>query len=112
MSTSAKVSPKAALLMAYLSAHIGRDKGVKAVDIASWFNWKARAVRTYITELREQGHAICGHPNTGYYVAEKPEEIEEVCAFLHARAMTSLMLIARIKKIALPELLGQLRLKT
>ena len=112
MSEKDKVSVKASALLAYLSGHIGRERGVSVKVIAAWFGWTPREVRLMVTELRERGHALCGHPKSGYYIAETPEEVDEACNFLHARAMRSLTLIARIRKIALPDLLGQLKLRT
>lgn len=37
----------------------------------------ARQVRRFVTELREDGVAICGTPTHGYYIAGTPEELEE-----------------------------------
>lgn len=112
MSEQQKVSVKASALLAYLSGHIGRANGVGVKHMAAWFGWTPRDVRLMVTELRERGHAICAHPSVGYWIAETPEEIDEACAFLHSRAMRSLSLIARIKKVALPDLIGQLKLRT
>lgn len=54
--------------------------------------------------------AICGTPETGYYLATTPDELRESCKFLHERAMKSLVLASRMQQISLPELLGQLKL--
>ena len=40
------------------------------------------------------------------------EELESCCAFLRARAMHSLMIEARLRRLPLPDLLGQLKLPT
>ena len=103
---------KASALLAYLSAHIGRDKGVSARDVARWINWSEREVRKYVSELREHGHPVCGTPRSGYYLAATEEEWQETDAFLYARAMHTLRRLAQVRKISLPDLLGQLRLKT
>ena len=112
MSADQPIHPKASALLAYLSGHIGRGNGVSAKEIARWIGWPERDVRKYVTELRERGHAVCAHPKEGYYIAETAEELEHACAFLHGRAMQSLKLIARLRKVSLPDLLGQLRMAT
>lgn len=112
MTTSIAPSPKANALLVILSAHVGRARGVSAAQLASLMNWPAREVRKYVSELRELGHPICARPLTGYFIAETPAEVEEAVAFLHSRAMHSLRLIAQIKRISLPTLMGQMNLKT
>ena len=72
----------------------------------------ARHVRSLVSELRLEGIAICGHPRTGYFIAATAEELLETCAFLRARAMHSLVLESRLRRIPLGELLGQMRVPT
>ena len=62
--------------------------------------------------LTELSHHICAHPGTGYFMAETPEELNETCKFLVDRSMTTLTQVSRMKRIALPDLHGQLHLKT
>ena len=69
-------------------------------------------MRTLITELRLDGIAICGTPETGYYIAESAEELEDTCQFLRQRALHSLHLEACLRKLPLADLLGQMHLKT
>jgi biotin operon repressor len=95
-----------------LNRHIGAAKGVSAEALARALGVPERRIRMLVSELREEGVAICAHPETGYYIAETPEEIERCCEFLRARALHSLTLESRLRRIPLPELLGQLRLKT
>ena len=46
-------------------------------------------------------------------MAENDKELEEYCIkFLRDRAMHSLRLISRLTKIALPDLLGQMKLES
>ena len=58
------------------------------------------------------GVAVCGTPETGYYIAATAAELDQTCAFLRSRAMRSLTLEARLRQIPLPDLLGQLHLRT
>lgn len=71
-----------------------------------------RYLRAVIEELRLEGHHICGTPKHGYFIAATAEELEATCKFLYDRAMSSLTQVSRMKKIALPDLAGQLHIKT
>ncbi len=99
-------------LLAALTGHIGRDKGIAARHLAAMIDAPVRRVRALVTELRLEGEAVCGHPSTGYYMAATAEEVEETCQFLRARAMHSLVLESRLRKLPLPDLVGQLKLRT
>lgn len=99
-------------LLAALAGHIGREKGITATHLAARIDVPPRRVRQLVTELRLDGEAVCGHPSTGYYMAATAEEVEETCQFLRARAMHSLTLESRLRKIPLPDLVGQLKLRT
>lgn len=99
-------------LLALLSDRIGRNNGQNVRDLAYHLRCPERLVRKLVTALREDGIAVCGHPSTGYYIAETSVELEECCQFLRSRALHSLGLEARLRKIPLPDLLGQLHLRT
>lgn len=101
-----------------LSRHIGASNGVHIgqlcreivhvpVDAAT-----ERHVRSFIEELRREGEHICATPKHGYFMAENAEELETTCKFLYDRAMTTLTQVSAMKKIALPDLAGQLHIKT
>lgn len=92
--------------------HHGRANGITCAALAQLLQCSERVVRELVTELREDGRAICGHPSVGYFVAQTPAEIEETCAFLRARAMHSLVLESKLRGLPLADLVGQLRLKT
>ncbi len=99
-------------LLWLLNVHIGRGRGIGAAAIAELLHCPARTVRDLVTALRMDGVAVCGHPSTGYFIAETAEDLEQTCRFLRDRAMTSLVLEAKLRKMPLPDLLGQLRLPT
>ena len=99
-------------LAALLSRQIGKGNGVTASALAAALGTTTRAVRHLVTELREEGTAVCGHPATGYFIAANSEELEATCAFLRSRAMHSLKLESTLRHVPLTDLLGQLRLKT
>ena len=92
--------------------HSGRDRGVTARVLAARIGITERLLRTLISEARTEGTAIVGTPETGYYIAQTADELDECCRFLRSRAMHSLTIEARLRKVALPELLGQLKVRT
>lgn len=100
-------------LLAVLSRHIGADNGIRAADLARELDAEERHVRTLVTALRDDGCGVCAHPKTGYFIAANAEEMERYyLKFIEARCMTGLRQIARARKIALPDLIGQLKLPT
>jgi biotin operon repressor len=97
-------------LLNLMSTHQGRDRGIGVDALARLCGVRERHVRALVSALREEGIAVCATPETGYYLAVTPEELQESCKFLHDRAMRSLVLASRMQKISLPDLLGQLKL--
>lgn len=86
-----------AQVLTELSYHIGQANGVHVRDLVTRITGQAascgvleRRIRTIVTELRMEGAHICGHPVSGYYMAETPEELEATLQFLRSRAMSSL----------------------
>lgn len=99
-------------LVAILSRHVGQARGLSVVALAHMLDVPERRVRSLVTEAREDGVAIAATPESGYFIAETTEELETCCEFLRSRAMRSLSLEARLRKIPLLDLIGQLRLPT
>lgn len=100
-----------------LAMHIGEAAGVRACDLVRQIcgktsNSAERQLRALIEEMRRAGQHICGHPNTGYYMAANQEELQRTVQFLYARAMTGLTQAAAMQNVSLPDLAGQLRLPT
>jgi DNA-binding IclR family transcriptional regulator len=94
-----------------LADHQGAAKGIAARELARQLNLPPRRLRRLISELRDQdGVAVCGRPSTGYYIAQTADELEATCRFLRDRAMHSLRLESRMRRVSLGELLGQLKL--
>jgi len=105
-----------------LQKHHGRQNAISMKDLYEQVFEReckdkitsTRGIRKILTELRELGFPICSAMigrNRGYYIAETAEEIREFCKTMENRAMKTLMLISRIKKLPLPEYLGQLSLE-
>lgn len=97
-------------LLNALAAHQGRDKGIAARELAVQLGVPPRRLRLLISAAREDGIAICGKPESGYFVPVTAEELQETCAFLEHRALHSLRKLSRMKRVSLPTLLGQLML--
>jgi biotin operon repressor len=99
-------------LLSVLSSHIGQSNGINVKGLAALLDCTERMVRKLVSELREDGTAVCGRPNTGYFIAANAEELEETCQFLRGRAMHSLHLESKLRNMPLPDLIGQMHLKT
>lgn len=91
------------------NGHVGHERGITARHLAGRLDVPERRVRELVTEAREDGIALCGHPRTGYFVALNADEIARYYVdFLIARAKHSLWLAHRASKRPLQELAGQL----
>lgn len=108
-----------AQVLTELSHHIGQANGIHVANLVQRITGQLlcaehleRRVRQIVTELRMDGAHICGHPTSGYYMAESAAELEQTCAFLRSRAMSSLVLESRMRRIGMAELLGQITLPT
>ncbi len=101
---------RAAAVSLVLSRHIGRERAIRVVDLAAESGLSERDVRHAVSDLRMQGIALCAHPKRGYWMANSPQEFLEFEEFLRSRAMHSLTMLARMRNVALPVLLGQLAL--
>jgi biotin operon repressor len=107
-----RASERKSVVLRVLSRHLGKGNGISMHELEQQLDLMARHIRAYISELREEGHAICGTPRDGYYMAATPEELRETTEFLIHRAKHSLNLASKLTNIPLPNLLGQLHLTT
>jgi len=101
-----------------LERHTGEQGGITAARLVAEITGSLspspsaeRKLRDIIAHLRHDGLPVCGHPVTGYYLAESSEELELTCRFLRKRALHSLVQEAQLRKLALPDLLGQIALE-
>lgn len=102
-------------VLAALQGRIGSANGLTAEELSQAITGKhgtgdLRRLRTAIEHLRREGHAVCATPKHGYYMAANAADLDKTCAFLLDRAMTSLRQIAAMKRVAMPDLRGQLGL--
>jgi len=107
-----RVEQVAALVQLLSTRHAGQACGISAELLAAQLGLHERLLRTLISVAREEGVAICATPETGYFIAQSPAELELCCAFLRSRAMKSLHIEAQLRRIPLPDLIGQLHLPT
>ena len=104
-----------ALVLDVLGDHLGAASGITARDLVTKICGFAtgageRHLRHVVEALRMQGHAICATPEHGYFMAETDAELDATCEFLYGRAVSSLQKICALKRVAMPNLRGQLRL--
>lgn len=102
-------------VLAVLQRNVGEAHGLTAEQLAHAVTGRhshadQRALRKVIEALRMAGHCICAHPAHGYYLAANDDELDRACSFLLDRAMTSLRQVSAMKRVALPDLRGQLGL--
>lgn len=111
---------KSRLLME-LTRHIGRGRAVgmgelfQAVFDKDWVNRinDTRQLRRLITELRNGAQpqpicSVCCSLAPGYYLASAGSELAEYVGKIKKTALKKLALAAKLEKIPLPELLGQM----
>lgn len=110
-----------ARLMETLSRHVGKENAIGMDELHERvFGEKiyhkindTRDLRTLITALRRKGIPIgstSSQTGGGYYLVRAGSELDEYCSRLHSRALSALVLEARLRKQALPELLGQMQM--
>ena len=110
-------------LLAVLANHVGINRGAsigRLVDemvghrhmSAAEHACAERDVRELVVQLRLEGHHVCASPTTGYYLAANLDELNAACEFLTTRAMTSLLQVSRMKRVSVPDLVGQMHLPT
>lgn len=106
-----------AQVLTALSHHKGKASGIHVRDLVMRITGQLansealeRSVRKLVTELRLEGHPICAHPASGYFMAETADELDETCNFLRSRALSSLKAESRLRRISMAELLGQFKL--
>jgi hypothetical protein len=109
-------------LMAEMVQHIG---GHNAISMAALYEivygkqWKnmvndTRKIRELVTSVRNEGVPICSSKrqnNSGYYLAAAGSELMDYTRRSERSALGILARNAKIKKISLPEYMGQLRLE-
>lgn len=102
-------------VLAVLQHCVGENRGRTAEELARAVTGRTcpadqRKLRQVIEALRTAGHAVCANPTHGYFMAATEGELVKECNFLLDRANTSIRQIAAMKRVAMPDLRGQLGL--
>lgn len=99
-----------------LSRRIGPANGATVRQLASEILGRPadardeRQLRLVIVQLRREGYPVCATPDEGYHHAASAADLQRTCLHLTQRAMTTLEQVAAMRKVALPDLYGQLGL--
>lgn len=111
MLNTASIDIKPDQVLAVLTRHKGRDQGIHMRGLVKTVTNSLqsgdvveRKVREIIQQLRLQGHPICGHPASGYFLADSQQELDDTCTFLLARVDTTVQQIAAMLKVNAPDL--------
>jgi hypothetical protein len=103
-----------ARVLCILRAHRGRGAAIRVPDLALQVGYSGRECQAVVHRLRiEHGAPIAsaaGKP-CGYYLVETVAEVEAFIQEQRRKALGTLAAIAAVKRVALPELLGQLAIE-
>jgi hypothetical protein len=96
---------------AFLMDHAGRENAVSRQELCDRFaHVDERTLRITIKHLvTKHGHPV-GSCNKGYFWAITPKEIREVIEYYRSYGLSCLYVAARLKKVPLRLMLGQLTL--
>jgi hypothetical protein len=108
-------------IMTELAGHIGALHAIGMAELhqivtgETWANRinDTRRLRTLISELRFDGVPICSAPKRnggGYYLASASSEMTGFLRNRESLALKILAMNAKIRKLSLPEYLGQMKL--
>jgi len=95
--------------------HVGHASGLTAAALVAAITGRSapadvRTLRRCVEDLRMRGYPVCAHPSHGYYIAANADDVDATCEYLYQRALTSLRQISALKRVAIPDLRGQLGL--
>lgn len=92
--------------------HIGKANAINGEDLAQMLGTSPREMRKMTDAVIDDGVTLCSHPANGYWIAENAQELEATCQFHRTRALHELAKEAKLRKMPMQDLLGQLHLKT
>jgi len=108
-------------ILMILARHVGEEKAIDMGELYSRvfdepYTHKinnTRRLRTVITALRQKGVPIgstAAKNGGGYYLVRAGSELDAYCGRLRRAALNKLAMEARLRKISMPELLGQMQM--
>ena len=103
-----------------LSRHVGQERSIDMGELYSRVFGESythkinhtRRLRTIITALRQKGIPIgstAAKNGGGYYLVRAGSELDEYCGRLRRAALNKLALESKLRKLSLPELLGEMQ---
>lgn len=95
-----------------MQSHIGRDCALSGKELAQALEIAPREVRHLTDAVIDHGILLCSHPAYGYWIALNADELEATCQFHRGRALHELSKEAKLRKVGLGDLLGQMHLRT
>ena len=87
----------------------GKENAISRQQICADTQLGDRIVRRIIKRLIEQmGYPICSSYDGGYFIPERPEEVNETYAKLRSHGLSILTRAAAVKRWSLKRLLGKI----
>lgn len=90
--------------------HVGKDLAIRGECLAKALDLTMRELRHLTGDAINDGMALCSHPAYGYWIALNAEELEFACQFHRSRALHELQKEAKLRRMNLADLLGQMKL--
>ncbi len=91
---------------------IGRAELVRKInDMCPLFPVSERTIRKTIKHLVERHGEWIGSCRDGYFIIQTQEELTNACKYYHGYALSLLHVEARLRKVSLPALIGQLQIE-
>ena len=105
-------------LYALMMQHIGPDRKIGMGELyettfgRSYNNRinDTRLLRRFVTEMRAEGMPVLSD-GAGYWLSASASELNGYCDRSKKRALAMLARVSRMKKVSLPEYLGQMQLE-
>ena len=114
-----ELNPLEAIILRFLEAHQGKDFAISRERLVEKINGDAplifraseRKIRATIKHLIESHGAWIGSCPKGYFMIETDRELLDACKYYHGYALSLLHVEAKLRKMSLAALLGQLSIE-
>ena len=112
------LNPLEATVIGILEGHKGLENSVTRKDLVDrvnqhWplFPMSERTIRQAIKHMVERHGLWIGSSPKGYFLVQTDQELMGVCKYYRGYGLSALHIEAKLRKISLPALLGQLSLE-
>ena len=106
------------IILRLLEAHQGRDLAISRKDLVEKINGDCplfpineRSIRQTIKHLVERHGEWIGSCCKGYFMIQTDQELLGACKYYHGYALSLLHVEAKLRKMSMPALLGQLSIE-